>query len=487
MKPELLELGAAAAARAIAAGELDAGELLDSQAAWVEASAARTGAFVERDFERARTALPAALAGRGPLAGVPMAIKDILHVDGFATTCGSRILSGYRPPFEATAVSRLRAAGMVPVGKLNMDEFAMGSSNETSAWGPVRNPWGENRAPGGSSGGSAAAVAALQTPATLGTDTGGSIRQPAAFCGITGLKPTYGAVSRYGLVAFASSLDQIGPMARSAEDCALLHSCMAGPDPLDATSDARPAPPLAELLAAPQIRKIGMPREYFDTEGLQAEVRTAVEGVADWCRQQGWKVVPVSLPHTRYTTAIYYLLATAEASSNLARFDGIRFGHRAEAGTLGEMYERTRGEGFGTEVKRRIMLGVFALSSGYYDAYYGQAQRARTLVRQDFDRAFAEVDMILTPTSPTTAFGLGERTDDPITMYLSDVFTNACNLAGIPGIGFPCGFDAAGLPIGAQWMAPAFREDRLLGAVHAWQQDTDWHLRRPRWVQALQP
>lgn len=476
---ELLHLGVADLARAVAGGHADPREVLDALDGWLRAGAERTGAFTAMDLDRARRDLDKAPAG--PLRGVPLAIKDILHVEGFPTTCGSRILAGYRPPFEAHAVAGLRKAGAVFFGKLNMDEFAMGSSNETSAFGPVRNPWDPTRAPGGSSGGSAAAVAARQTPGTLGTDTGGSIRQPAAFCGITGLKPTYGAVSRRGVIAFASSLDQVGPMARSAEDCAWLYAAIAGHDPLDATSADRPAPAVATLLAEPdRVLRIGLPREYFDGEGLDGEVRAAVDAVARWLRDRGAEVVPVELPHTRFSTAVYYLIATAEASSNLARFDGIRYGHRA-AGVhgLADTYANTRGEGFGTEVKRRIMLGVFALSSGYYDAYYGKAQRVRTRIRQDFDAAFAKVDLILTPTSPSTAFRLGERLADPLQMYLSDVYTNACNLAGIPGIGFPCGFDAAGLPIGAQLMAPAFREDLLLGLVHAWQRDTDWHSRRP--------
>jgi aspartyl-tRNA(Asn)/glutamyl-tRNA(Gln) amidotransferase subunit A len=476
---ELLELGVADLARAVARGDVDPRDTIDALDGWLQQGGERTGAFVALDLDRARRDLAAAPAG--PLRGVPLAIKDILHVDGFPTTCGSRILAGYQPPFEAHAVAGLRQAGAVFFGKLNMDEFAMGSSNETSAWGPVRNPWDLDRAPGGSSGGSAAAVAARQTAGTLGTDTGGSIRQPAAFCGITGLKPTYGAVSRRGVIAFASSLDQVGPMARSAEDCAWLYSAIAGHDPLDATSAPHTPPPVEALLREPARNlRIGLPREYFDGEGLSAEVRTAVSALADWLTARGAEVMPIDLPHTRFSTAVYYLIATAEASSNLARFDGIRYGHRAAAVRgLADTYAHSRGEGFGTEVKRRIMLGVFALSSGYYDAYYGKAQRVRTRIREDFEAAFAKVDLILTPTSPTTAFRLGERLADPLQMYLSDVYTNACNLAGIPGIGFPCGFDAAGLPIGAQLMAPAYREDLLLGTVHAYQQDTDWHRQRP--------
>jgi len=459
-RAQLLRLGVAALARGIRSGEVAPADYLDALAAWIDETQPQLNTFVARSLETARRQLRT-LPDDGLLRGVPLAIKDLLHVEGFETTCGSRLLAGYRPPFEATAVTRLRAAGAVPFGKLNLDEFAMGSSNETSALGPVRNPWAREHIPGGSSGGCAAAVAALQTPGTLGSDTGGSIRQPAALCGITGLKPTYGRVSRYGLVAFASSLDQIGPMARSAEDCALLLAAIAGHDPRDATS-ARNAPLSPEALLAPvsESLTIGLPREYLETEGIDTQVREAVEQVEAWARDAGHTLKPVTLPHTQYSTAVYYLIATAEASSNLSRFDGLRYGNRVEAGDLLSTYAETRGAGFGTEVKRRIMLGTFALSSGYYEAYYGKAQKARTKIREDFDTVFQDVDVLLTPTSPTPAFRLGERIDDPLAMYLSDVFTNAANLAGIPAISFPCGFatsadGASRLPVGAQLMAPA--------------------------------
>ncbi len=481
MSAELLELGVAEIAEAIATGDLDAAQLLDSYADWITQSSAQTGAFTGIDFDIARDSLPKALDSGGPLAGVPMAIKDLIHVRGFRTTCASKMLAEYRPPFDACVTERLRTAGSVFFGKLNMDEFAMGSSSENSAFHKVHNPWDPERAPGGSSGGSAAAVAARQTPATLGSDTGGSIRQPAALCGITGLKPTYGRVSRFGLVAFASSLDQIGPMARSARDCALLFSVIAGHDPRDATSDASSSATMTDALAPlKKGLKVGLPVEYFG-EGLDDEVRQAVDTVRDWLAKHGAQVQPVELPHTRYTTATYYLIATAEASSNLGRFDGIRYGHRAaDAADLDALYRKTRAEGFGPEVKRRIMLGTFALSSGYYDAYYGTAQRARTRIRGDFDNAFTQVDVILTPTTPTTAFKLGEKVDDPLQMYLNDVYTNGCNLAGIPGISFPCGVDSAGLPIGAQLMGPAGTDEQLLSMANAWQSETDWHIKKPR-------
>ena len=481
MKADLLELGAADAARAIASGQLDRFELLDVYAAWVSKSAATTGAFLAIDFDFARDQMKA--MHPGPLAGVPMAMKDLLHIRGLPTTCASKILAGYRPAFDATATQRLAQAGTVFYGKLNLDEFAMGSSNENSAYAPVHNPWDLARTPGGSSGGSAAAVSARQTPGTLGSDTGGSIRQPAAFCGITGIKPTYGRVSRYGLVAFASSLDQIGPMARSAEDCALMLETIAGIDARDATTADEPVPAYTQAKVDFRGLRVGLPKEYFG-EGLDESVRRAVTDVETWLRQSGATVKPISLPHTSYTIATYYLITSAEASSNLGRYDGLRFGARAIADDLESTYNKTRGQGFGPEVKRRIMLGTFALSSGYYEAYYVKAQRVRTLIRRDFEQAFAEVDTILTPTTPTTAFKLGEKISDPLQMYLNDIFTGAANLAGVPAISFPCGFDQNGLPIGAQLIAAPFAEATLLAVTKKWQQDTSHHLKTPPMCQA---
>jgi len=413
------------------------------------------------------------------LLGVPIAVKDVLCVAGLPCTCGSRILENFVPPYNATAVERLLAAGVVILGKTNMDEFAMGSSTENSAFGPTHNPWDPERVPGGSSGGSAAAVAARLISAALGTDTGGSVRQPAAFCGVTGLKPSYGRVSRYGLVAYGSSLDVVGVLSRDAEDAAAIFSVMAGHDSLDATSLDLQIPEihLQDHFDFSGLR-VGIPQEYF-ISGIQVEVETAVRDAIRTLEILGAQVKPVSLPHTEYALPVYYLIAPAEASANLARYDGIRYGPRLSAKTLWDVFRRTRGEKFGAEVKRRIMLGTYALSAGYYDAYYGQAQKVRTLIKQDFELAFESVDVIAAPVAPSTAFRLGEHTGDPLAMYLEDVFTLPANLAGVPGLAFPVGFDRQGLPIGMQLMAPYFREELLLQVCHAYQKMTDWHTRQP--------
>jgi aspartyl-tRNA(Asn)/glutamyl-tRNA(Gln) amidotransferase subunit A len=415
-----------------------------------------------------------------PLLGLPMAIKDVLCVEAMRCTCGSRILENFVPPYTATAVERLLQAGIVVVGKTNMDEFAMGSSTENSAYGPTHNPWDLQRVPGGSSGGSAASVAARLVPAALGSDTGGSVRQPASYCGVTGLKPTYGRVSRYGLVAFGSSLDCVGAFARTAADLATLFTIMAGYDRRDATSSDLPVPSI-ELGQEPDLKglRVGVPQEYF-IAGMQPEVESAVRQAIDSFGSLGAEILPVSLPHTEYALPVYYLIAPAEASANLARYDGVRYGLRESNVDVADLFRLTRGAGFGPEVKRRIMLGTYALSAGYYDAYYGQAQKVRTLIKGDFDEAFQRVDAIAAPVAPTTAFGLGEHTGDPLGMYLEDVFTLPANLAGVPGLAFPVGFDGHGLPIGMQLMGPHFSEDVLFKMAHAYQQTTDWHLRRPR-------
>jgi aspartyl-tRNA(Asn)/glutamyl-tRNA(Gln) amidotransferase subunit A len=398
-----------------------------------------------------------------PLAGVPMGIKDVMVTRGVRTTAGSKILENFISPYDCTAVARLEAAGAIVLGKMNCDEFAMGSSNENSAYGPVRNPRDKSRVPGGSSGGSAAAVAAGSAVATLGSDTGGSIRQPASFCGVVGLMPTYGRVSRYGLIAFASSLDHIGPLTRTVKDAAIILRVIAGRDPMDSTSADVPVPDYESELAKPVSGlKIGVPQEYFG-EGLAPEVRAAVEAGIAKLRAAGCQTVPISLPHTKYAIPTYYVIATAEASANLARFDGVRYGHRAsDVRTLSEMYRRSRDEGFGPEVKRRIMLGTYALSSGYYDAYYLKAQRVRTLLTRDFAAAFQKVDAIVTPTAPTPAFRLGEKAGAPLSMYLADIYTVTADLAGIPGISVPCGQSSSGLPIGLQVLGRHFDESTVL-------------------------
>ncbi len=411
----------------------------------------------------------------GPLLGVPVGIKDIILTQGIRTTAGSKILGNFIAPYDATVTRKLLEAGAVCVGKLNCDEFAMGSSTENSAYQVTRNPWDLERVPGGSSGGSASAIAAQQCLGTLGTDTGGSIRQPAACCGVVGIKPTYGRVSRYGVIAYASSLDQVGPMAKTVTGCAHMLRAIAGHDPRDSTSVNRPVPDyVAHLDGSVQGLRIGIPREYF-VEGMDPEVEQAVRAAVRVLEQLGAHVAPVSLPHTEHAIPAYYLIATAEASSNLARYDGIKYGLReAESAGLLTMYRRTRAAGFGTEVKRRIMLGTYALSAGYYDAYYLKAQKVRTLIRRDFEQVFATQDVIVTPTAPTTAFRIGEKTADPLQMYLSDIFTISINLAGLPGLSLPCGFDRAGLPIGLQIVGRPFEEERVFHTAYAYEQATDW-------------
>ena len=419
--------------------------------------------------------------GRMPLLGIPLAVKDVLVVDGMPCTCGSKILEGYRPPFTATAVQKLQAAGMVILGKTNTDEFAMGSSTENSAYGVTHNPWDLERVPGGSSGGSAAAVAARFAPLALGSDTGGSVRQPASFCGVTGLKPTYGRVSRYGLVAYGSSLDSVGAFGRSAQDVAAVFSAMAGRDELDATSQDVPVPQVdLQLNGERPLRgvRIGVPQEYF-IEGIQAEVESAVREAIHQLQGLGAEIIPVSLPHTQYALPVYYLIAPAEASANLARFDGIRYGPRVTGNSMWDIFTKTRGEKFGDEATRRIMLGTYALSAGYYDAFYGQAQKVRTLIRRDFEQVFTQVNAVACPVAPTTAFKIGAHGDDPLAMYLEDVFSLPANLAGVPGLAFPVGFDADGLPVGMQLMGPHFGEAGLLRTAHAYQQATDWHVTKP--------
>ncbi|VVM05628.1 amidase [Methylacidimicrobium cyclopophantes] len=415
-----------------------------------------------------------------PLGGVPIAIKDVINVRGEPCTCSSRILEGYIAPYDATVIERLRAAGAILLGRTNMDEFAMGSSTENSAWGVTRNPWDLSRVPGGSSGGSAAAVAAHEAIAALGTDTGGSIRQPAAFCGCVGLKPTYGRVSRYGLTAFASSLDQIGPLTKSIADAALLLEMIAGQDPRDNTCAPEHAPSFSKKLGE-EIRgmTLGVPKEYF-VSGIDPEVEAATRKAISHFEELGAIIREISLPHTSYSIASYYLVATAEASANLARFDGMRYGRRASGcDDLLETYGRTRDEGFGREVKRRILLGTYALSSGYYDAYYLRAQKVRVRIREDFLAAFRDCQAIVTPTSPTPAFCLGERTEDPLQMYLADIFTIAVNLAGLCALSLPCGFTRSGLPIGLQIIGPMWKEETILQVGYAYEQSTDWHTRRP--------
>jgi aspartyl-tRNA(Asn)/glutamyl-tRNA(Gln) amidotransferase subunit A len=414
-----------------------------------------------------------------PLLGIPFAIKDVLSTQGVPTTCGSRILEGFVPPYTATAVQKLFDAGAIMLGKTNLDEFAMGSSTENSGYFVTHNPWDLDRVPGGSSGGSAAAVASRMALGALGTDTGGSVRQPAALCGVCALKPSYGRVSRYGLIAFASSLDQIGVFGRTVEDMAVLLGVIAGHDPRDSTSMNLPVPDYTAALTGDiHGLRVGVPKEYF-IQGMQPEVEQAVRAAIQEIAALGADVREISLPYTEYALPVYYLIAPSEASANLARFDGVRYGPRQIQGAMWDTYKATRGQGFGPEVKRRIMLGTYALSAGYYDAYYLKAQKVRTLIKQDFDQAFRQVDVIVSPTAPTTAFRVGEKIDDPLQMYLSDVFTLAASLAGVVGAVVPCGFDRSNLPIGLQVIGPAFNEPTVLRAAHAYQQATDWHTRKP--------
>lgn len=462
--------------------ELSPVEALTALEARIAAIDPQIHGYLSRDFEGALRLAESADVSL-PLGGVPVAIKDLINVRSQPCTCGSKILLPYRASYDATVITKLRAAGAIPFGRMNMDEFAMGSSTENSAFGATLNPWDTSRIPGGSSGGSAAAVAADTAFAALGSDTGGSIRQPAALCGCVGLKTTYGRVSRFGLVAFASSLDQIGPLTKTVRDAALLLNAIAGKDPLDSTCLDEPVPDYTAPLGR-EIRgvRLGLPREYF-IEGIDPQVNAAVHAAIRHYQSLGAEIVEVSLPHTEHAVGVYYILATAEASANLARFDGVRYGHRTRhAGSLLELYGRTRAEGFGPEVKRRIILGTYVLSSGYYDAYYLRAQKVRTLIRNDFTAAFAKVDAIICPTSPEVAFKLGERSDDPLRMYLADIFTIAANLAGICGVSLPCGFaevDGKKLPIGLQLLAKPFAEGTLLQIAHAYEQSTAWHKARP--------
>ncbi|MES2459413.1 MAG: Asp-tRNA(Asn)/Glu-tRNA(Gln) amidotransferase subunit GatA [Armatimonadota bacterium] len=484
---ELHDLTAADLAAKIKARDVSAREVTDAFLARIEAVESSVKSFITVTPEEARAqadAVDARIAAGdavGPLAGVPVALKDNLCTVGVETTCASQILRGFVPPYNATVVEKLTAAGVISLGKTNLDEFAMGSSTENSGMFTTRNPWNLDKVPGGSSGGSAAAVAAGEAPLSLGSDTGGSIRQPAAFCGLVGIKPTYGRVSRYGLVAFASSLDQIGPFAHTVEDAALLLTAISGPDERDSTSVPRPVPDYTKALTGDvKGLRIGVPSEYF-AEGISPEVRASVLSAIGILRGLGAQVDEVSLPYTDYALAAYYIVAPAEASSNLARYDGVRYGRRTERSSNHiDLFEKTREEGFGPEVKQRILTGTYALSHGYYDAFYLKAQKVRTLLRRDFEAAFEKFDLLVTPTAPTTAFGIGEKSDDPLAMKLSDICTIPANMAGIPALSQCCGFDTHGLPVGMQLMGPAFSEEVLIRAAYAYEQATDWHQRRAK-------
>jgi len=508
----IIDLSATELSRQLNAGDVTSVEVTRAYLDRIKKHDASVQAFL-RYNEQAALAQAADIdrrrkAGKpvGRLGGLPVAVKDILCMDGERTTCASRILENFRPPYDATVVAKLRAADAVFLGRTNMDEFAMGGSNENSAYHVTRNPWDLSRIPGGSSGGSAASVAAAMTPLAIGSDTGGSIRQPAGLCGVTGLKPTYGRVSRYGLVAFASSLDQVGPLARTAEDAALLLEVIAGHDPRDSTSIDTAAPAYSETVGKPlENLRLGMVREHFGP-GLDVEVETAVRDAYRVYESLGARIREISMPHGKYGVATYYIIAPCEASSNLARYDGVHYGYRTDEAGMSEelererkqlvaagkareaeeldnalvrMYRRSRAEGFGDEVKRRIMLGTYALSAGYYEAYYLKALKVRRLIRKDYDEAFEQVDLIAGPVTATPAFKIGEKSGDPLAMYLVDLYTVSANLAGVPGIAFPCGFTKSGLPIGLQLQSPPFQEERLLRAAHMFQQATNWHTRRP--------
>jgi aspartyl-tRNA(Asn)/glutamyl-tRNA(Gln) amidotransferase subunit A len=463
----------------LASGSLSSREVVDQLAQRIEAVDPQLKAYLHLDLEKARAQADAAQTSL-PLGGVPIAIKDVINVRGDPCTCASKILQGYIAPYDATVITKLRAAGAVLMGRTNMDEFAMGSSTENSSWGVTRNPWDLDRIPGGSSGGSAAAVGGHEAFAALGTDTGGSIRQPAALCSCVGMKPTYGRVSRYGLVAFASSLDQIGTFTKTTEEAALLLEVIAGHDPRDNTSVDRPVPKYTHALhQGVKGLRLGVPKEYF-IAGIDPEIEKAVRAAIDVYKSQGAEIVEVSLPHTKYAVAVYYIIATAECSANLARLDGVRYGKRAaDPKDILDLYGRTRAEGFGPEVKRRIILGTYVLSSGYYDAYYNKAQKVRQLIAEDFRLAFEQCDALLTPTSPTAAFKIGERTQDPLQMYLADIFTIAVNLAGTCGISIPCGFTSDKLPIGLQIIGPRWGEECMFRVAHAYEQATNWHKEKP--------
>jgi aspartyl-tRNA(Asn)/glutamyl-tRNA(Gln) amidotransferase subunit A len=481
---ELSRLTIDEARAALARREFSSLELTQAVLARIEATDAQVQSFLtvtaDVSLAQARAADERLARGDAPaLCGIPVAIKDVILTRAIRSTAGSNILADFVPAYDATVAERLLATGAVCVGKANCDEFAMGSSTENSAFAVTHNPWNLSCVPGGSSGGSASAVAAGQCLGSLGTDTGGSIRQPAACCGVAGIKPTYGRVSRYGVVAYASSLDQVGPLGKTVADCAHLLTAIAGHDPRDSTSVPRPVPDFrAALRGDVKGLRLGLPKEYF-VEGMQPEVEQAVRNAVRQLEALGAHVDDVSLPHTEYAIPAYYLIATAEASSNLSRYDGIKYGYRADAENLLDMYKRTRARGFGAEVKRRIMLGTYALSSGYYDAYYLKAQKVRTLIRNDFLRVFEHCDAVITPTTPTTAFPIGEKTTDPLQMYLEDVFTVSVNLAGLPGLSLPCGFDRTGLPIGLQIVGRPFDEETVFNVAHAYEQASEWHLRRP--------
>ncbi|XWX03737.1 Asp-tRNA(Asn)/Glu-tRNA(Gln) amidotransferase subunit GatA [Aggregatilineales bacterium SYSU G02658] len=486
---QLTDLTLTEALHQLDAREISSVELTQAHLAQIERLDPQVRAFLTVTAELALKQAEAADALRAkgetrPLLGIPLAIKDVITTKDVETTAGSKILKGYVPIFNATVIERLLEAGMVLLGKLNMDEFAMGSSTENSGYFNTRNPWDLERVPGGSSGGSGAAVAARMAMGSLGTDTGGSIRLPGAFCGLAAVKPSYGRVSRYGLIAYGSSLDQAGPLARTVEDAARILQVIAGPDPLDSTTLPAPVPNyVAALEGGVKGLRIGLPREYFG-EGLEPDVENAVMEAVAFLQSMGAQVVDVNLPHTKYGLATYYIIATSEASANLARFDGVRFGLRVDKGDLLETYKATRSAGFGDEVKRRIMLGTYALSAGYYDAWYGKAQAVRTLIKRDYEQAFQEVDVLCAPITPTTAFKFGDHTADPLAMYLADVMTITANLAGICGLSVPCGFDQQGLPIGLQILGPSLAEDRIMRVAHTYEQAHDWHTRRPALVTA---